>query len=71
MGQPCPGTPTVTDADGNIYNTVQIGSQCWMKENLKTGILINGSLQMTDNNIVGRDELAEKPNAFSVRCIKD
>ena len=30
------GTSTVTDYDGNTYNTVQIGQQCWMKQNLRT-----------------------------------
>ena len=34
--QPCPGMPTVTDHEGNVYNTVLIGDQCWMRENLRT-----------------------------------
>lgn len=42
-GIPCPGMPTVTDIDGNAYNTVHIGIQCWMAENLKTTTYHNGT----------------------------
>ena len=41
-GLRCPGTPTVTDIDGNIYNTLQIGGQCWTQSNLKTSRYRNG-----------------------------
>jgi uncharacterized protein (TIGR02145 family) len=34
--QSCPAHPTVTDRSGNEYATVQIGLQCWMKQNLRT-----------------------------------
>lgn len=33
---------TVTDIDGNVYNTITIGTQVWMKENLKTLHYQNG-----------------------------
>jgi len=36
------GTSTVSDIDGNSYNTVQIGTQCWTQSNLKTSKYRNG-----------------------------
>jgi uncharacterized protein (TIGR02145 family) len=45
-GVPAPsfvcGTSTVSDADNNSYNTVQIGTQCWTQSNLKVSKYRNG-----------------------------
>lgn len=49
---------TVVDVDGNIYNTVKIGAQTWLAENLKTTHYSNGdaiSCVLVDSLWEGQD----------------
>jgi uncharacterized protein (TIGR02145 family) len=38
--------------EGQNYETVQIGTQCWFRENLDVGERINGGINQTDNSLI-------------------
>lgn len=61
-GYPCAGATTVTDYDNNTYNTVQIGNQCWMKENLKTTHYADGTSIALGNSSSSSTAYRYKPN---------
>ncbi len=42
----------IDERDFQSYATVQIGTQCWMAENLNIGTMINGSSNQTDNSTI-------------------
>ena len=46
------GNPITDSRDGQSYATVQIGTQCWMAENLNIGTMINGNSDQTDNDTI-------------------
>jgi len=49
-GSPC--AVTTVDYGGKTYNTIQIGDQCWLKENLDVGMRINSSVDQTNNGTI-------------------
>ena len=52
----CPGMPTVTDNEGNMYQTVKLGTQCWMKSNLRTKHYNDGSEISNDYSYYSNDQ---------------
>ena len=54
----------VTDIDGNVYNTVNIGQQIWMTENMKTTKYSDGTIIPLVNNQTIWDALTETSKAY-------
>ena len=50
-GIPCVNVPTVT-YQLKLYNTVQIGTQCWLKESLNVGTMIPGIQNQSNNGTI-------------------
>lgn len=46
--KPCGGVESIS-YEGKTYNTVEIGKQCWLKENLDVGKMIKGTNKQKDN----------------------
>lgn len=55
---------TVTDYDGNVYNTTRIGTQVWMAENLRTTHYADGSPIPRVADTPGWDALLETSPAY-------
>ncbi|HNY01296.1 MAG TPA: FISUMP domain-containing protein, partial [Bacteroidales bacterium] len=49
-GTPC--TPATVVYQGQTYNTVMVGTQCWLRENLNVGNLLNTSQTPANNGVV-------------------
>lgn len=58
--KPCPNSPTVTDADGNIYPTIQIGEQCWMAKNLNVGRYVPSTASNVEHSDLSNNDIIEK-----------
>ena len=46
------GERLLDDRDNQSYATVQIGSQCWMQENLNIGQMVSSTVEQINNSII-------------------
>ncbi len=62
---------TIQDLDGNIYNTIQIGDQVWMSENLRTTHYANGTeiVCIADENAWGSLSITDKAMCYYANSI--
>ncbi len=73
----------VTDADGNVYQTIKIGNQIWTRENLKTtkyndgmpidnniGTTVTGAYCWYNNDINNKDTYGALYNAYTIATNK-
>ncbi len=44
--------PATVTYGGRIYNTVTIGTQCWLRENINIGTAISATVNQTNNGII-------------------
>lgn len=64
------GFSNINDIDGNTYNTVLIGSQCWLKENLKTSKYRNGiDIPNLSDDLQWETDLGGAYCCFNNNCI--
>lgn len=47
---------------GKVYNTVMIGTQCWIKENLDVGTMIHSSQNQSNNGVIEKYCYDNNPN---------
>ena len=64
-GTPCSGIATVVYG-GMTYNTVQIGSQCWLRENINIGTRISASINQSNNSIIEKYCYNNDPNYCNI-----
>jgi len=62
---PCPDVPTI-NYGGQVYNTIQIISQCWLKENLNIGTMILNNEAPANNSVIEKYCLENKEDSCAI-----